>query len=492
MKLQQKLRKNLKRLTLISSTLLVSAGTPFVQGMTGTALAIPVTAKSADDFVDSMCVNTHWDYENTPYKSNYDGVKQKLLELGVRHVRDGGSSSNAIARMKDLASVGIKTTYIMNPANGVAPNNSYWVSSPAYYINDFVKNKVGTNAIDAVEISNEIDLTYSNFYWHPGDTERVNNDPTSPLYWIPYVRSLTKDTWNALKNDPITAGTKVIGPSLGRTYSYSNKSPLGDLSTVVDWGNMHSYPFGGNSFNNPYSYATIAKYYWHGNFPSLNIDENPYIFDVYGSPFGTKPMASTETGYSTTSLARGISEKAHGRYMPRLFLEYFRKGIPRTCSYEFVNQHNNPNDAEANFGLIRDNLSEKPAYKALKNLISVLKEPGANFVPGVLDYSFTVTPVAGYNKTKFVHSLLLQKSNKKFYLAIWHEISSGDISTTPTREIDPPGMPTKITFNTPLSSAVTYVIDDAGAMDLVGTAITDNTISLNVRERVKIIELTPR
>lgn len=91
-------------------------------------------------------------------------MKQKLLQLGIRHVRDGGSSGNAIARMKDLASVGIKTTYIMNPNSGVAPNNSYWVSNPAYYINDFVKSKVGTNAIDAVEISNEIDLTYNNFY----------------------------------------------------------------------------------------------------------------------------------------------------------------------------------------------------------------------------------------------------------------------------------------------------------------------------------------
>jgi len=75
MKLQQKLRKNIKRLTLISSTLLVSAGTPFVQGMTGKALAIPVTAKSADDFVDSMCVNTHWDYENTPYRTHLTSLR---------------------------------------------------------------------------------------------------------------------------------------------------------------------------------------------------------------------------------------------------------------------------------------------------------------------------------------------------------------------------------------------------------------------------------
>ncbi len=491
---QQRLHKQFEQLTttLFISTLLMTLVTPFVQGLTNAAFAIPVTAKSADDFVDSMCVNTHWDYDYTPYKSNYNAVKQKLLELGVRHVRDGGSSNIAIARMQDLASVGIKTTYIMSPNTGVAPNSSYWVTDSAYYINDFVKNKVGTNAIDAVEIVNEIDLNYNNFYWHPGDTERVNDDSSSPLYWVPYVHSLTQDTWIALKSDPSTADIKVIGPSLGQSYDYSNKSPLGDLSTVVDWGNIHSYPLGGNSFNAPYSYATIAKYYWQGNFPSVNIDENPYIFDVYGPSFGSKPSVSTETGYHTTKLPKGISEKVHSRYMPRLFLEYFRKGIPRTCSYEFVNQWNNPHDPEANFGLLRNNLSQKPAYKALRNLINVLKEPGANFEPGTLDYSFTITPPTDYSQIQFVHSLLLQKSNREFYLAIWHEISNGDTSTTPTREINQPDMPTTITLNTPVSSARTYIINDTGNISSTKTTINNNTISLNVGEKIQIIRLKPR
>ena len=494
MQLQQRLRKNIKRLTLLTSTLLVSAGAPFVQGITGEALAIPVTAKSADDFVESICVNTHWDYQDTPYQSNYDGVKQKLLELGIRHVRDGGSSSNAIARMKDLASVGIKTTYIMNPNNGVAPNTAYWVSNPAYYINDFVKNKVGTDAIDAVEISNEIDLNYNDFYWHPDDTERVNNDPTSPLYWIPYVRSLTQDTWNALKSDPVTAGTKIIAPSLGRTYDYDNKSPLGDLSNVVDWGNVHSYPFGGNSFNNPYTYATIAKYYWQGNFPSVNTDESPYTFDVYGEPFGSKPIASTETGYFTTSTTRGISETVHGKYMPRLFLEYFRKGIVRTCSYEFLDQWNQSDNPEANFGLLHNDLTPKPAYTALKNLLVRLGDTAPNaktFTPTALDYTLTVTPTRNYNRTQFVHSLLLQKASGVFYLVLWHEISNGDITTTPTRTINPPAMPTKITLNTPISYAMQSIWDDAGNRNEKQAAISNKTISINVTDKVTVLKLTP-
>ncbi len=53
-------------------------------------------------------------------------------------------------------------------------------------------------------------------------------------------------------------------------------------------------------------------------------------------------------------------------------------------------------------------------------------------------------------------------------------------------------MPTTITLNTPVSSALTYIINDAGNIDLVETKITNNTISLDVRETVKIIKLTPQ
>src|SRR4028119_590406 len=57
------------------------------------AIAAPVNAaKSAFAFVDSICLNTHWSYYDTPYGQKYNAVKQKLVDLGVRHVRDGGTS----------------------------------------------------------------------------------------------------------------------------------------------------------------------------------------------------------------------------------------------------------------------------------------------------------------------------------------------------------------------------------------------------------------
>src|SRR5579862_4501017 len=55
------------------------------------ALALPAhgeKAASADAFVDSVGVNIHLHYQDTSY-SNFPKVKQALLGLGLRHVRDG-------------------------------------------------------------------------------------------------------------------------------------------------------------------------------------------------------------------------------------------------------------------------------------------------------------------------------------------------------------------------------------------------------------------
>ena len=495
-------RRNKQRrlilLVLLAATLLCGVGTVMIRRLGSTVDAAPVitteTAKSADAFVNSICVNTHWGFADTPYGSQYNAVKQKLVELGIRHVRDSGSSADVIAKMKELARLGIKTNYIINPKDGVAPNSSYWVNAPSYKINDFVKNKVGTNVIDAVEILNEIDIFYNlngGYYWHPGDKQKLNNEPNSPFYWLSYARSVTKDTWTALKSDRATAKVKVIGPSLGITYDYSKKSPLGDLSRYVDWGNFHPYPNGGNPFSVPFSYNTIEKYYWQGNFPSVNLDEHPYAFDIYKPPFGSKPMVATETGYNTGKASKSISERMHGKYMPRLFLEYFRKGVLRTCSYDFVNDWNDPNNPEANYGLLRNDLSPKPAYTALKNLIRVLKDPGSSFTPGKLNYGLNVNPPTGYDRTQYVHHLLLQKRDGTFYLVLWHEISNGDITSTPAREIAPPAMPIKLTLKTPIARARVYSWDDMGNLSskLVPAS---SPISLIVPDKVMLVQLMPR
>ncbi len=428
------------------------------------ATAVAETARSADSFVDSIGVATHWSYPNTPYGYSYEGVKQKLLALGIRHVRDSLGPHT-----QELGKLGIKSTILVGP----------YMGTPSQIKEAIKASNTPIAAIDAVEGPNEPDIfwdLFKNSYQGQGFPQGVI--------------AFQKDLYTTLKSDPATAGMKVIGSALGKSYGYDTKSPLGNgtLANYVDWGNFHPYP-GGNSFSDPsYSYDTIAAYYWHANFPSSKLDHWPYAFDIYAPPFSPKPMAATETGYSTN--AQDLSERAQGKYMPRLFLEYFRKGIVRTCSYEFVDEFNNPGDRESNFGLLRHDLSPKPAYTALKNLIGVLKDPGSSFRLGSLNYTLTVNPPSGYD-AQYVHHLLLQKRDGSFYLVLWNEISDDDITNSPPREIVPPDMPVTLTLKTPISSATVYSLDDSGAQSSTPMSAS-SSLALNVSDKAMIVRLIPR
>ena len=130
--------KKIKQLALVATTLTTSTIVPLLAGLLPAAQATPVTARRANDFVESVCVNTHLGYLDTPY-GKYDTVKQKLLDLGVRHIRDGGTGKDFIAKTKELGRLGIKTTYIISPDNCVTANSSYWATPPAYNITYFVR-----------------------------------------------------------------------------------------------------------------------------------------------------------------------------------------------------------------------------------------------------------------------------------------------------------------------------------------------------------------
>ena len=459
-------RKLLGRLilfALFTTTLLGTIAAPMSRlvPITHAAPATPETAQSADSFVDSIGVATHWGYPDTPYGGNYEGVKEKLAALGLRHVRDGINS-----RAQDLAKLGIKTTVVVGPGPMGTPTQ----------IRDAIKAaNTPIAAIEAVEGPNEPDL-----FWP------ANNTSYGGQGFPQGVIAFQKDLYTALNSDPATASLTVIGPALGKSYDYNTKSPLGNgtLTNYVNWGNFHPYPGGGNAYSFPFSYDTIDKYYWHGNFPSVNIDEWPYAFDIWAPPFSTKPMAATETGYQTSK--NSISEKAHGKYMPRLFLEYFRKGIVRTFCYELVDEFNDPNNPEANFGLLHNDLTPKPAYIALKNLINLLNDPGPSFTPSSLDYTLAVNPPASYGRTQYIHHLLLQKRDGTFYLVLWHEIANADTTNSPPREIAPPDMPVTLTLKVPLSATV-YALDDGGNMS--STSMSASALSLNVSDKVTIVKL---
>ena len=115
-------------------------------------------AKSTDAFIDSMGVNTHFAYAGDTkviYRyNNYARVKTVLVDLGVRHLRDGlvynlnkDKDSLYNQKLRDLAGFGILSDLICDPSQ----------ASPADSL-DAIKVVNGAGSIvEAVEGPNEPD-----------------------------------------------------------------------------------------------------------------------------------------------------------------------------------------------------------------------------------------------------------------------------------------------------------------------------------------------
>ena len=407
-----------------------------------TLQAASEAARSADSFVDSMGINTH--FGNAIYTGGNAYADRrldaKLAALGIRHLRDHTWNDTGLSIIDDLhASYGLRTTLILGETT----------RSPAELVNLLKAHP----AYEAIEGLNEPDFTTRSYN---GLTDnRTANDYTA-------TRAFQNDLYAAVKGDPQTAGVTVLSPAMGRSNRSQYLQPI-----QFDVAAMHSYAWA--------SPATSA------NEPSYGLDTA--ISDM-AALRGTKPLMATETGYYNEPAAnsRAIPEEVAGKYMPRLFAEFFNRGVERTYLYELADQGPDKSLREQNFGLVRFDMSEKPAFAALKNLIDLLEEPQApTFTPSSLDYSLTSTA----NLSK-LHHTLLQKSNGSFYLLLWQEVLSYN-SITKTN-INVPPIPVTLSLQQPIGQAAAYLPNESATA--VATFHNTSSISLNVTDQMLVLELS--
>lgn len=400
--------------------------------------ALLVRARSADDFVNSIGTNLHLSYFRTAYGSGWASViKPKLLALGVRHVRDAGSVVDddrwmeiVYGRMKELADQGVKFNLIVGP-----PRDGTDYSALSHFDRLL---QYAAPAVESFEGLNEHDLS---------------RRPE----WVAEVRACQQALYQKVKADPRTSNLPVLGPSMGRP---GNAAQVGDLSQWMDYGAIHPYP--------------------GGNPPLTNLADHK---DKLRAVAGNRPLAATETGYHTAAGWTGdhppISEAAMARYVPRLFLEYFEAGITRTYLYELIDEGTSSADREQRFGLLRADGSEKPAYVALRNLIAVLRDPGAAFTPGQLDYTLE-------GDTTGVRRLLLQKRDGRFYLVLWQEVPSYDL----TRKTEMHVADRPVTVRLP-AAAQLRVFAPLTSPNPVRTAPNVATLLIGVPDSPVIVEVGP-
>lgn len=379
------------------------------------------------EFADSIGVNVHLTYDNTPY-GDFERVLASLRELGVRHVRDGlvPLRPDQYERFNRLADAGIRASLIMG-----APNQTQVADLVAT-----LKAEV-RRAVEAVEGPNEYDLS---------------GDPG----WADALRSYQHELYAAVKGDAALRQLPVYAPTI---VMPPNRELLRELGGAFDVANLHPYPAGGPP--EPIMRQEIAD--------NGQIVQKPSI-------------VSTETGYhnaiNATEGQPPVDEVTVGDYLPRLLLSAFAEGIERTYWYELVDIYaDEPRTApDANFGLLRADYSPKPAFTALANLMGLMNHRGREIPARPLEFSLS-EPVG---------RLLLQKAEGVYLLALWREGQLFD--TVARRALEQPAATVRVALSRPAAAVDMYrpsrsdrPVEQLQQTDTVSVPLAGDAVILELR-----------
>lgn len=419
---------------------LLAAGLSAIALLTSAALPAPAAAQdmapkpaaSTRAFADSVGVNVHVNYTDTSY-GNFPQVKAKLQGLGTRWVRDGlcPTCVTQHARLNELAAVGIRSQLQIGTPSDLSTVGAGVTAAEA---------KI-PNAVGAFEGVNEWDL-------HGGTT------------WKETLKQHQSLLYQRVKSSATLSHVPVLGPSVVRS---ANREALGDISDVLDFGNIHPYAGG-------------LK-------PGWNI---PGELTSGALNSGTKPIIAGEIGYhnavDTTTTHPGVSEKAAGTYVPRMYLDAFARGVKRSFAYELVNLHADSTGTKRdyNFGLLRADFSEKPAYTSLKTLMHLLGDTTTQGTLGGLRYE-----IAG--DTTDVRSVLLQGADGAFYLALWQDASVWDRDLKRDLTVAPRDV--RISFGQTIDRAEVY--DVLRGTTAVATHTSPRHLDMQVPAQPLVIKLKP-
>ena len=335
--------------------------------------------RPAEALIDSIGVNVHFGYGDTAY-ANQAAVLARLDDLGVRHFRDAAPDGNPLLAT-GLAAAGrqeLRGTLIAGPAGD--PDAA--VAGAQLLMGD---------AVEAVEGPNEVDKS---------------SDPQ----WALKLRDYMPRLEGAL--DQRAPETLLVGPSF-----IEASSRLEVAAELPGLFNAHPYAGG-----DPPERALIEGL------------SDPVARDR-GAVF-------TEAGYHNALSAAGfhtpVSEQAAAVYLPRVLVAAFAAGVKRTFIYELLDGKPEPglNDPEQHFGLLRNDLTAKPAFTAVKTLIRAVRgSPGAPVTDAPSwDFAADADPPVAH--------VTLDRRDGSRVIALWRPVSVWDAAER--RSVDPGPLPVEL------------------------------------------------
>jgi hypothetical protein len=135
----------------------------------------------------------------------------------------------------------------------------------------------------------------------------------------------------------------------------------------------------------------------------------------------------TEAGYHNAMNATigqaPVSEAAAAIYIPRLLMTAFGAGVKRTFLYEFADEKPDPGliDPEQHFGLLRNDLSPKPAFTAVQTMIHAVEQSSGPASSPDLGWRLHVDGAAE------VERVTLERRDGSRVIALWRPVSVWNI-----------------------------------------------------------------
>jgi hypothetical protein len=382
---------------LILILFLVLCGPPlyrwsFVAIMGGESELPAPAAVSADEFLNSLGVNTHADqgYDASAYVA-------PLRYLGIRNIRDGGRRRAGLIKLH--RQTGIRVDLLGGDVANLTAAARLLAASGALL------------AIEGPNEPNNFPVTYK--AQQGGGTDS----------WLP-VAALQQDLYRAVKSDanlkryPVfhvsEAGAETDNVGLQFLTIPAGASTLLPAGTqFADFANAHNYVSGhGNVY--------VDNQAWNAADPALNSRNWDGLRAEYGKTWRkgfagysdaeleALPRVSTETGWDSVTDPGG--ESVQGIVLVNTYLAQFKRG----WTYTFVYELRDNEGGGGHQGLFRDDWTPKPAAEYIHNLTTVLA--GASAVSGPDRFGYTIE-----RQFATVHELLLQKSSSVFALVVWGE-----------------------------------------------------------------------
>lgn len=411
-----------------------------LEGQGGTA------ALMSDQAADMVGINTHIAFAGTVYDTGYASiVKPRLLELGVRHIRDAPGPAGETtyrARYLDLANNGIDILMINWPEDG--RRQDYVEALNALY---------GGLAVEAVEPPNERDKSWASYDW--GED------------WAITMQDYMEYMYAAYKGDPDLDDIVVLGPSFADSANAAIEldGVMPNATDYMDAGNVHNYS------------GTYPESSTGGGW-GLSIDT---VLSRYDNLSAGKPIWITENGYKLTGATEGhgvVTERASAKYLPRQFLYHLARGVPRYYIYELLNE------AAENFAILDNDGTPRESFVSVKNFIALFSDPGEAFTPGVLVYGLTGIMTN-------IHTMLFQKRNGRFYLVLWQGVASHSGGATDGTATDVEPTARALTLTLGQSFTTINQFEPSFGTSAIATASNASSASLSVKDHILVVELIP-